>query len=45
VVARPARGALGTNHFEEVFAAGSRLNLREAVAAIRHQHGPAATAP
>jgi hypothetical protein len=44
-VVAQARGALGPNRFEEVFAAGSRLNLREAVAAIRDQHGPAATAP
>jgi hypothetical protein len=32
------RGALGVDRFDEVFAAGARLNLREAVAAVR---GPA----
>jgi hypothetical protein len=34
-----AREALGADRFDHVFAAGSRLNQQEAVAAIREQHG------
>jgi predicted ATPase len=44
-VVAQVRGALGATRFEEVFAAGSRLNLREAVAAVRDHHGGAATGP
>jgi predicted ATPase len=36
-VVAQVRGALGPSRFEEVFAAGSRLNFREAVAAVRDQ--------
>ncbi|HKA99084.1 MAG TPA: DUF4062 domain-containing protein [Streptosporangiaceae bacterium] len=39
------RGALGANRFDEAFAAGSRLNLREAVAAVRDERGARAPAP
>jgi predicted ATPase len=44
VVAR-VRQALGPDRFEEVFAAGSRLTLREAVAAVRDRRGAGTTAP
>jgi hypothetical protein len=44
-VVAQVRGALGPSRFEVVFAAGSRLNLREAVAAVRDHHGGGATAP
>jgi hypothetical protein len=33
------RQALGADRFDEVFAAGARLNLREAVAAVRDRRG------
>jgi predicted ATPase len=33
------RTALGSDRFDQVYAAGFRLNQREAVAAVRHQHG------
>jgi predicted ATPase len=39
------REALGTIRFDEVFAAGSQLTLRQAVAAIRDQRGAGAPAP
>jgi tetratricopeptide (TPR) repeat protein len=44
-VVAQVHGALGPSRFEVVFAAGSRLNLREAVAAVRDHHGGGATAP
>jgi hypothetical protein len=31
--------ALGADRFDEVFAAGARLNLQEAVAAVRDRRG------
>jgi hypothetical protein len=33
------RQALGAGRFDDVFAAGSRLNQREAVATVRDQRG------
>jgi hypothetical protein len=33
------RQALEADHFDEVFAAGARLNQREAVAAVRDRRG------
>ena len=33
------RQALGAERFEQIFAAGARLNQREAVAAVRDQRG------
>ena len=33
------RQALGADRFDEVFAAGSRLNQQDAVAAVRDRHG------
>ena len=39
------RGALEADRFGKVFAVGARLNLREAVAAVRHRHGTGTTAP
>jgi hypothetical protein len=44
-VVAQVRGALGANRFDEAFAAGSRLNLREAVAAVRDQRGASTPAP
>jgi hypothetical protein len=44
-VVTQVRGALGANRFDEAFAAGSRLNLREAVAAVRDQRGASTPAP
>ncbi len=38
------RQALGADRFEEVLAAGARLNQREAVAAIRDRRGAGAAA-
>jgi hypothetical protein len=38
------RGALGADRFEEVFATGVRLTLREAVAAVRDRRGAGTTA-
>jgi predicted ATPase len=38
------RDALGADRFDEVFAAGSRLTQREAVAAVRHRGGSAGAA-
>jgi hypothetical protein len=39
------RGALAAGRFDEVFAAGARLNLREAVAAVRDRRGAGTTPP
>jgi hypothetical protein len=39
------REALGADPFDQAFAAGARLNLREAVAAIRDRCGAGTTAP
>jgi tetratricopeptide (TPR) repeat protein len=39
------RGALGADRFDEVFAAGARLNRREAVAAVRDRRGAGTTPP
>jgi hypothetical protein len=39
------RQVLGVSRFEEMFAAGSRLTLREAVAAVRDRRGAGTTAP
>jgi hypothetical protein len=39
------RGALGGDRFDEVFAAGARLTLGEAVAAVRDRRGASTTAP
>jgi predicted ATPase/class 3 adenylate cyclase len=39
------RGALGADRFEEVFAAGARLTLREAVATVRDRRGAGTPAP
>ena len=36
--------ALGADRFDEVFAAGSRLNQQDAVAAVRDRHGEGARA-
>jgi hypothetical protein len=44
-VAAQVRGALGATRFEEVFAAGSRLTQRQAVAVVRHRPGASVTAP
>ncbi len=41
-LARALREALGANHFQQSFAAGSRLSQRDAVAAIRGTHGAGA---
>ena len=38
------REALGADRFDEVFAAGSRLNQQDAVAAVRDRHGEGARA-
>jgi hypothetical protein len=40
-----AREALGTDRFDEVYAAGSRLSQQDAVAAVRDRHGTPAPAP
>jgi hypothetical protein len=37
------REALGADRFEELFAAGARLNRREAVAALRDRGGAGAS--
>jgi hypothetical protein len=39
------RQALGAERFEQIFAAGARLNQREAVAAVRDQRGARAAFP
>jgi hypothetical protein len=39
------REALGSDRFEEVFAAGARLNRREAVATLRDRGGTGARVP
>jgi hypothetical protein len=39
------RQALDADRFDQVFAAGARLNRREAVAAVRDRRGAGATAP
>jgi predicted ATPase len=39
------RGALGADRFKEVFAAGARLTLREAVATVRDRRGAGTPAP
>lgn len=39
------RQALEADHFDEVFAAGARLNQREAVATVRDQRGTSRRAP
>jgi hypothetical protein len=39
------RQALGADRFDQVFAAGARLNRREAVAAVRDRRDAGATAP
>ena len=44
-VVAQVRGALGANRFDEAFVAGSRLSLREAVAAVRDERGARAPAP
>jgi predicted ATPase len=44
LVAR-VRQALGADRFDEVFAAGDRLNRREAVAAVRDRRGAGTAAP
>jgi hypothetical protein len=36
--------ALGADRFDELFAAGSRLNQQDAVAAVRDRHGEGARA-
>ena len=38
------REALGADRFDELFAAGSRLNQQDAVAAVRDRHGEGARA-
>jgi hypothetical protein len=42
-LAGQVRQALGADRFEEVVAAGARLNQREAVAAVRDRHGATAS--
>ena len=39
------RQALGADRFDQAFAAGSRLNQRDAVAAVRDQRGTSAQTP
>jgi hypothetical protein len=39
------RQALGADRFDQAFAAGSRLNQREAVAAVRDERGASAQTP
>jgi hypothetical protein len=39
------RQALGANHLEAVYAAGARLNQRQAVAAVPDRLGASVTAP
>ena len=39
------RQALGADRFDQAFAAGSRLNQREAVAAVRDERGTSAQTP
>jgi len=39
------RQALGADQFDQVFAVGSRLNQREAVAAVRDRRGPGTKGP
>jgi hypothetical protein len=41
----PARQALGADRFDQVFAAGTRLNQREAAAAVHDRPGASTTAP
>jgi hypothetical protein len=40
-----ARQALGADRFDQVFAAGTRLNQREAAAAVHDRPGASTTAP
>jgi hypothetical protein len=43
--ASPIRQVLEADHLDQVFAAGARLNQREAVATVRGQRGTSRRAP